>query len=101
MNNQKMTAQEVLESLKGLSPGDWLHVMYEAFGVPTTQAIAESAPAMELNLPKGHYTGEFVRAWNDSKGDLIVTMLVKLERDNKYRAFNVDRGRVIKIKTMK
>jgi len=34
------------------------------------------------------------RIWNSSSGDQMLTMLVELERDHKFRTFNIDKGRL-------
>ncbi len=83
-----------------MNDGVRIHVWYKAFRAPTAQAVAEAAPARELDLPRDHYTGKLVRVWEDKKGDTIITMRVELERDMKFRSFNVNSGQVLAVRVL-
>jgi hypothetical protein len=95
--------QSVVDSLNGATEpgvtedGTRIHLHYTAFGTATPQAKREATRAEELGLPRDRYTGRVSRIWQSRAGDQLVTVLVELERDHKYRTFNLDKGTVHKI----
>lgn len=100
-----MDEQGVLDALskcrESSSPGkekdgSRIHVRYRRMG----PASREVARAGELDLPEDAYTGRLDRLWRSGGGDLILTMLVELERTHQYRSFNVTRGEVIRVVVM-
>jgi hypothetical protein len=74
--------------------GTRVHIRYERIpGAKTTETAKEEAKrAIDLELPKNSYTGRVSRVWESKGGDMILTMYVELERDHKWRSFNVDQG---------
>jgi hypothetical protein len=94
------TVEAVLSSLRGSSQagivedGTRIHLHYTAFGEPTAQAKKEASRAAQLGLPRDRYTGRVSRIWRSGSGDQLLTVLVELERDHKYRTFNLDKGTV-------
>jgi len=92
----------VLEGVKGatestvIEDGTRIHVRYEriAGANVTDRAKSEAQRAAGLGLPMDAYTGRVTRVWTNASGDTMLTMLVELERDHKYRAFNVDQGSI-------
>lgn len=74
--------------------GTRVHVHYTAFREPSKGAKVEAKRASELGLPSDRYTGRVSRVWNSKAGDQMLTMLVELERDHKFRTFNLDKGDV-------
>jgi len=103
-----MSVQEVLDTLfqhgcktaskAGQSQdGTRLHIWYGAFRAPTKQAQAEAKVAEELGIARQRYTGKLDRVKIGKDGSLLITVLVELERDHKYRMFNVNKGQIYKI----
>lgn len=92
--------ENVVSNLRGTSQpglsedGTRIHLHYTAFGTPTEQAKKEASRAAALGLPQDRYTGRVSRIWRSSAGDQLLTVLVELERDHKYRTFNLDKGKV-------
>jgi len=95
--------QSVVDGLQGASEpgkvedGTRIHLHYTAFGKATESAKKEATRASELGLPRDRYTGRVSRIWNSGAGDQLLTVLVELERDHKYRTFNFEKGTVHKI----
>jgi hypothetical protein len=77
--------------------GTRIHVWYGAFRAPAAMAIQEAKIAEDLGIDRQRYTGKLDRVWKSGAGDLIVTVLVELERGHKYRAFNVNKGEIYKM----
>ena len=82
--------------------GSMVHFEYERIaGRKVTQLQAnESMVASELGLAKNRYTGRLVNVRIAKNGDTIVVMYVELEREGKYRSFNLDKGSVYTLKVM-
>lgn len=108
-----MTEAQVLETLaladeaadnEDGTGGTRLHIHYRAFRPSNTRAKSEAERATELGLPEDRFTGRLHKVWRSQAGDLIVRMVVELERQNPdnpekpmYRAFNVTKGKIEKI----
>ena len=92
--------EDVLAKLNGatepgsIEDGTRVHVHYGAYREATESAKSEANHARQLGLPLDRYTGRVSRIWNSSSGDQMLTMLVELERDHKFRTFNIDKGRL-------
>lgn len=92
--------QNTLSKMTGASQpgitedGTRVHVHYTAFREPTKGAKFEASRAAQLGLPRDRYTGRVSRVWRSKAGDQMLTMLVELERDHKFRTFNLDKGSV-------
>lgn len=108
MTPSPLTRDQVLVYLANLRPatvpgrsndGSRIHLHYRA--IPgrklTDQEIEEARRADELGLNRDRFTGRYDHAYISVTGDLVVVMLVELERDHKFRSFNVDRGKVFRI----
>jgi hypothetical protein len=99
----KMTQEEVLQALSSArratpeAMGDMVHIWYKSFGKSNEKSKAEAERASSLGLPPDHYTGRLVKTWLDSKGDLLISMHVELERPDGYRTFNVVKGDVLQV----
>jgi hypothetical protein len=98
-----MTTQDIQSRLSQITSateprltenGTRVHVHYTAFREPTKGARVESSRARELGLPTDRYTGRVSSVWKSRAGDQMLTMLVELERDHKFRTFNLDKGDV-------
>ena len=72
--------------------GTRIHVRYTAFRQPTAQAVQAAKRVEQLGLPRDCFTGRVSHVWNAKNGNMILTMLVELERDHCYRSLNVDKG---------
>lgn len=103
-----MSESEVLTALNGLKQatksgdplgedGARIHVWYKSFGEASPVAVMEAKRAEELGLPKDRFTGRLSKVWRSKGGDLIVTCFVELERERKWRSFNVAKGSVLKV----
>jgi hypothetical protein len=84
-------------SAQGVEDGTRIHLHYSSFGEPTTSAKKDASRAAELGLQRDRYTGRVSRIWTSRAGDKMLTAFVELERDHKYRTFNLDKGTVHKI----
>jgi len=94
--------ENIVSQLKGSSnglieDGTRIHLHYKSFGTPTETGKKEAARAETLGLPRDRYTGRVSRIWESGAGDKLLTVLVELERDHKYRTFNLHKGTVHKI----
>ena len=99
----EMEPTEVVKVIQGLrqaskpgktEDGARVHVWYKSFGTPSKQAMQDAQRAEDLGLPRDRYTGRVSRVWKSGAGDLLLTLLVELERDKKYRTLNVEKGSV-------
>ena len=99
----EMEQSEVLQVVKGLrqaskpgkvEDGARVHVWYKSFGVPTKQAVEDAERAEGLGLPNDRYTGRVSKVWRSGSGDQLLTLLVELEREKKYRTLNLEKGTV-------
>ena len=96
---------DMLEVVKELAPvvraekdkpetGERIKIVYRR--IPgskiTLQQEIEAQKAVELGVPWTHYTGHLVSTWYSKDGDYMVTLFVTVEREGKYRTFNVNRG---------
>jgi hypothetical protein len=77
--------------------GSRIYVRYRKFTEDSHKAVEEREPARDLKIKEDRYTGRLDRIYEATNGDTILTMLVELERSNKYRSFNLDKGDVIAI----
>jgi len=87
--------------------GSYVHFMYHRIPgrVASAKAIEEAKRADDLGIEKTRYTGQVERIWKSKAGDLILTLLVTLERADEngkpvYRAFNIDKGELVLITKM-
>ena len=105
VESKKMDTVEALKILAtcrkasqpGKHDGTRLHFVYKAFGEPSDQAIEEAKRGEDLGIPSGHYTGRLDNIKTAADGSTIVVMFVELERDHKFRSFNLDKGEMQKI----
>ncbi len=76
--------------------GTRVHIRYEKMpgARVTSKAVEEAQRASELGLPPDTYTGRVSRMWTSGAGHLILNVFVELQRDHRYRRFNVDRGTI-------
>lgn len=76
--------------------GDRIHIMYHRMkdAVLTDKQIEEAKRAEVLGLRKDTYTGKLDRIWISKDGNMIITMFVELEREKKFRSFNVNNGEI-------
>jgi hypothetical protein len=101
---EKKAVLDLLAKCKGATvpgkseDGTRLHVEYHR--IPgrkvTDRAKQEAERAKVLELPMDRFTGKLDRVWVSKAGETQVTVLVELERDKKYRTFNVDQGEIHK-----
>lgn len=105
VQSQAMSKQDILAVLAkvhgasgvpSVEDGTRVHIHYKAFGTATPAAVRCATRAAELGLPRDRYTGRVHRVWKSSKGDMIVTVWVELERDHMYRTLNLDKGEVLR-----
>lgn len=80
--------------------GALIHVGYRAFRPATPQQVKEAKVAEEVGQPLDQYTGRLNRVWETKNGDTIITMFVVLQRENRYRSFNVDRGNLFVLRVL-
>jgi len=107
--NKKMSIKKIkslLKSVRGASvpgktnDGDRIHIRYKAFRPPTALAFEEAKEAENLELPLDAYTGKLDKIYTSKTGDMIIVMYVELERDFKYRSFNVNKGEIKHLKVL-
>jgi len=77
--------------------GTRVHLHYKAMHEPSQSAMIEAKRSEDLGLSRDRYTGRVDRVWVSGNGDKMLTMLVELERDHKFRTFNLSRGKVFNI----
>jgi hypothetical protein len=80
--------------------GALVHLHYVAFRPPTPKQVEEARLAEQLGQPRNQYTGKLDRVWKTKAGELIVTMLVMVQRAKKYRSFNISKGRVYALRVI-
>lgn len=80
--------------------GALIHIGYRAFRPATEKQVEEARVAEEIGQPLDQYTGRLDRVWETKGGDTIITMLVVLQREKKYRAFNVDKGSLFVLRVL-
>lgn len=98
----KEKIKEILKTIRGASipgktnDGDRIHVRYTRIPGRTLSPIQidDAKRATELELPLNVYTGKLDRVYTSKAGDMILTMLVELERDKRFRSFNIDKGEI-------
>ena len=106
MSMKVIEALEILENLRqSTAPGksedgSRIHIHYTSFGEPSEKSKEESKRADELGLPRDRYTGKIDRVWRSQSEDNMLTMLVELERERKYRSFNLDKGEIHRIEVL-
>ena len=89
---------QTVSNLRGASDpgkvedGTRIHCHYSSFGGVTETAKVEASRAADLGLQRDRYTGRVSRVWVAGSGDRLMTMFVELEREGKYRTFNLDKG---------
>jgi len=94
---------KLLDTLNGASKpghtndGTRIHIRYKKFTEGNVASVKERERAKELKIGDDRYTGRLDRVYESGSGDTIMTMLVELERDQKYRSFNLDKGQLITI----
>ena len=76
--------------------GSRIHLHYTSMSGSRLSPVAvqDAQRAKELGLPQDRYTGRVNRIFTSAVGDRILNMLVELERDRKFRSFNLSRGQV-------
>lgn len=100
---KKEEVMELLDTLNGAtkigksSDGSRIHIRYRKFTKDTALSVQERERAKDLKIKDDRYTGRLDRVYKSGSGDTIMTMLVELERDHKYRSFNLDKGELITI----
>jgi len=100
---KKEEVMELLDTLNGATKpgktndGTRIHIRYKKFTEGTVASVEERERAKELGIKDDRYTGRLDRVYESGSGDVIMTMLVELERDQKYRSFNLDKGQLINI----
>jgi len=85
--------------------GSRIHVVYKKGEKRNKQAEEEAKTAKALGLDDDHYTGRLDHVWESKAKEILVTMLVELEREDDdgdpvYRTFNLKKGELIAIKKM-
>jgi hypothetical protein len=100
---KKEEVMELLDTLNGATKigktndGSRIHIRYRKFTKDTALSVQERERAKDLKIKDDRYTGRLDRVYKSGSGDTIMTMLVELERDHKYRSFNLDKGELITI----
>jgi len=100
-----MTKEEIKELIKTIrgssvpgktNDGDRIHVRYNRITgrILSPIQIDDAKRATELELPLNVYTGKLDRVYISKAGDTILTMLVELERNKRFRSFNIDKGEI-------
>lgn len=86
-------------SAKGHEDGTRIHLRYQRMqGIErTAQDRMDAQRAVQLGLPLNTYTGRVSRIFYNQKNELCLMLYVELERDHKYRHFNLDKGTVKKL----
>lgn len=97
-----MTKSEILQILPKLcqasipgkvEDGTRVHIQYESIGPHSDDAKR----AKDLGLDVDRYTGRVSRIWKSGNNHQMLTLFVELERDHKFRSFNLDLGEVKQI----
>jgi len=102
----KMSQKEIKQVLDKLTQasdpgksfdGTRIHLYYDIFNQRTPEQASDAMRAHDLGLPCDRYTGRIDRIWKSVSSDTIMTMFVELERDHKWRSFNLNKGTVYNI----
>jgi hypothetical protein len=102
----KMSQKEIKQVLDKLTQasdpgksldGTRIHLCYGTFNQRTPEQSRDAIRAHDLGLPCNRYTGRVDRIWKSISSDTIMTMFVELERDRKWRSFNLNKGVVYSI----
>jgi len=85
--------------------GSRIHVVYKKANKRDDQAKKEATVSEQLGINEKHFTGRFDHVWESKAKEIILTMLVELEREDKngkpvYRSFNLKKGELLAIKKM-
>ncbi len=102
-----ITAQEMVERLKGVPEGAELFVSYLAGRVPTDRAIREAGKADEMGVSRRWLQGRLERVWVTKRGQPVMTMFCFTRRNEQdpdaeghYRTVNPALGQLLSLEVI-